>query len=155
MLSHQRSSIVKNRRWLMQNPQLQKEFSKILTNKIIRDSGGSCSHYQSRDTPPRIYYSKFTEISGDQHVKFWPLAVHWEPISSAVLCALCLFTQLCPTLCDPMEPARLLCPWGFSRQESWSGLPCSLPGDLPDPGIEPRSPTLPVDSLPSEPPGKP
>ena len=31
---------------------------------------------------------------------------------------------------------------GFSRQESWSGLPFPSPGDLPDPGIEPRSPTL-------------
>ena len=31
---------------------------------------------------------------------------------------------------------RLLCPWGFSRQEYWSGLPCPLPEDLPDPGIE-------------------
>ena len=29
----------------------------------------------------------------------------------------------------------LLCPWGFSRQEYWSGLPCPLPGDLPHPGI--------------------
>ena len=33
----------------------------------------------------------------------------------------------------------LLCPWGFSRQEYWSGLPCRPPGDLPDPGIEPTS----------------
>ena len=41
----------------------------------------------------------------------------------------------------------------FSREEYWSGLP--FPGDLPDPGIEPRSPTLWTDSLPSEPPGKP
>ena len=41
---------------------------------------------------------------------------------------------------------------GFSRKEYWSGLPCH-PGDLPNPGIEPRSPTLQVDSLPSEPPG--
>ena len=46
------------------------------------------------------------------------------------------------------------CPWGFSRQEYWSGLPCPPPGDLLIPGIEPRSPTLPTDSLPSEPPGK-
>ena len=37
---------------------------------------------------------------------------------------------------------------GFSRQEYWSGLPCLSPGDLPDPGIEPRSPELQVDSLP-------
>ena len=46
-------------------------------------------------------------------------------------------------------------PWGFSRQEYWSGLPCHPPGDLPNQGIEPRSPVLPVDSLLSEPPGKP
>ena len=40
---------------------------------------------------------------------------------------------------------------GFSRQEYWSGLPCPPPGDLPDPGIEPKSPVVPalqVDSLP-------
>ena len=43
------------------------------------------------------------------------------------------------------EPARLLCPWGFSRQECWSELPCPPPGDLPNPGMEPRSPTLQVD----------
>ena len=43
----------------------------------------------------------------------------------------------------------------FSRQEYWSGLPFPSPGDFPDPGIEPGSPELPADSLPSEPPGKP
>ena len=43
----------------------------------------------------------------------------------------------------------------FSRQEYWSGLPCPPPGDLPNPGAEPRSPALYVDSLPAEPPGKP
>ena len=42
----------------------------------------------------------------------------------------------------------------FSRQEYWSGLPCPSPGDLPDPGIKPKSPTLQADSLPSEPPGE-
>ena len=44
---------------------------------------------------------------------------------------------------------------GFSRQEYWSGLPFPSPGDLPNPGIEPRSPTLEADALTSEPPGKP
>ena len=44
---------------------------------------------------------------------------------------------------------------GFSRREYWSGLPFPSPGDLPDPGVKPRSPTLQADSLPSEPPGKP
>ena len=44
---------------------------------------------------------------------------------------------------------------GFFRPEYWSGLPCPSPGDLPESGIEPKSPTLQADSLPSEPPGKP
>ena len=44
---------------------------------------------------------------------------------------------------------------GFSRQEYWSGLPLPSPGDLPDPGIEPRSPAFQADSLTSEPPGNP
>ena len=43
---------------------------------------------------------------------------------------------------------------GFSRQEYWSGLPFPSPGELPDPGIEPRSPALQADALTSEPPGK-
>ena len=42
---------------------------------------------------------------------------------------------------------------GFSRQEYWSELPFPSPGDLPNPGIEPGSPTLQADALPSEPPG--
>ena len=44
---------------------------------------------------------------------------------------------------------------GFPRQEYWSGLPFPSPGNLPDPGIEPGSPTLQANSLLSEPPGKP
>ena len=41
-------------------------------------------------------------------------------------------------------------PMGFSRQECWSALPFPSPGDLPDPGTEPGSPALQVDSLLSE-----
>ena len=44
---------------------------------------------------------------------------------------------------------------GFSRQGYWSRLPFPSPEDIPNPGIEPRSPTLQADALPSEPPGKP
>jgi len=44
---------------------------------------------------------------------------------------------------------------GFSRQEYWSGLPFPSPGDLPDPGIKPRSPAFQADALTTEPPGKP
>ena len=53
-----------------------------------------------------------------------------------------------------LQPSRLLCPWEFSRQAYWSGLPCPPPGDLLNPGIESQSPTLQVNSWPSEPPGK-
>ena len=54
-----------------------------------------------------------------------------------------------------LQPARLLCPWGFFRQEYWGRLPCPPPGDLPNPGVEPGSPALQVDSLPTEQSGKP
>ena len=44
---------------------------------------------------------------------------------------------------------------GFSREEYWSGLPFPSPGNLPNPGIELRSPALQAGTLQSEPPGKP
>ena len=61
--------------------------------------------------------------------------------------------QLCMTLWAIARQAPLST--GFSRQEYWSGLPFPSPGDLPDPGIEHRSPALQVNSLPSEPPESP
>ena len=64
--------------------------------------------------------------------------------------------QSCPALCEPTDcSCQAPLPMGLSRQEYWSGLPCPPPGGLPDPGIEPTSPALQVDSLLSEPPGKP
>ena len=64
--------------------------------------------------------------------------------------------QSCPTLCDPWTEAHQAPPsMGFCRQEYWSGLPFPSPGDLPDPGIELRSPTLQADAVTSAPPGKP
>ena len=50
--------------------------------------------------------------------------------------------------CDPVDVAcQTPLSMGFSRQEYWSGLPFLSPGDLPDPVIEPRSPTLQADAL--------
>ena len=63
----------------------------------------------------------------------------------------------CSVLSDSLQPrGALQAPpsMEFSRQEYWSGLPSPSPGDLPDPGIEPGSPALQADSLPSEPLGK-
>ena len=68
-----------------------------------------------------------------------------------------LVSQSCLTLCDPMDYVACQAPRSvtFSGKEDWSGLPFPFPGNLPNPGIEPGSPALWVDSLPSEPPGKP
>ena len=52
-------------------------------------------------------------------------------------------------------PARVLCRVGFSRRGYWSGLRFPSPGDLPDPGIEPKSPAWQADSLPTKLQGKP
>ena len=63
----------------------------------------------------------------------------------------------CPTLYDPMDcsPPSFSVHGILQARIGWSGLPLSFPGDLPDPGIEPRSPVLQADSLLPEPPGKP
>ena len=62
-----------------------------------------------------------------------------------------LVTKLCPTLASPWSVARQApLSMGFSRQEYWNRLPFPSPGDLPDPGIEPASPALQADSLPTE-----
>ena len=70
---------------------------------------------------------------------------------SGVLPLCVLGTQSCPTRCNPVDcsPPGLLC-MGFSRQEYWCGLPFPSPGDLPYPGIEPRSPALQANALPYE-----
>ena len=62
-----------------------------------------------------------------------------------------LVTKSCPTL---VTPWTVVCQaplsMAFSRQEYWNGLPFPSPGDLPYPGIEPGSPALQADSLPTE-----
>ena len=67
-----------------------------------------------------------------------------------------LVAQLCPTLCNSMGcSCQAPLSMGFSKQDYWNGLPFPPPGDLPDPGIESRSPASQAGSLPSEPPRKP
>ena len=62
-----------------------------------------------------------------------------------------LVAKLCPTLVIQWIVAcQAPLSMGFSRQEYWSGLPFPSAGDLPNPGIEPRSPALQADSLPTE-----
>ena len=87
---------------------------------------------------------------GWQRVKYdWATELNWD-----LLCVLSHSVMSNSLWQNRLQPSRLLCPWEFSRQEYWSGLPCPSPGDLPNPGIESRCPTLQADSLPSEPPEK-
>ena len=65
----------------------------------------------------------------------------------------CINDQLCSILCDPMDcspPGSSIHESLLARTLEW--VACPLPGDLSNPGIKPRSPTLQADSLPSEPP---
>ena len=87
----------------------------------------------------------FNEYSG-QCIFF--ISSLFTQVGSRVCCAVLSHSVVSDSLRPHgLQPARLLCSWGFSRQEYWSGLPCPPPEDLPNPGIEPRSPTLRVDSL--------
>ena len=65
--------------------------------------------------------------------------------------------QSCSTLCHHMDYIAHQAPLstGFSRQEYWSGSPFPSPGDLPNPGMDPRSPAFQADSLLAEAPGEP
>ena len=67
-----------------------------------------------------------------------------------------LVAQSCPTLCDPTDcsPPGSSVP-GVLQARILEWVAVSFPGDLPDPGVEPSSPALQADSMPSEPPGKP
>ena len=86
-------------------------------------------------------WSKFVEsiLVGSKGIHFYGGKVQWSEVKVA---------QSCPTLCNPMDYGVLQ-----ARILEWVAFPS--PGDLPNPGIEPRSPTLQVDSLRAEPPGKP
>ena len=84
-------------------------------------------------------------------------------IVSSCFCILCRFSIVeedAKWKWKSLSHVRLFAtPWTiqlieFSRPEYWSGFPFPAPGDLPDPGIEPRSPALQADSLPSVTPGK-
>ena len=74
----------------------------------------------------------------------------WQILSAYEITTIYLHVW-CSVMSDSVTPwtvaCRLLCPWGFSRQEYCSGLPCLPPGDLPDPGIKPGSPALQADSI--------
>ena len=103
---------------------------------------------------------KAVVIQAPKHGKFF------QKITCVSLCSLYVCAvvshSVVSVLCNLMEQrlssrVALQAPLSMasSRQKYQNGLPCPPPGDLPNPGIKPRSPALQIDSLPSEPPGKP
>ena len=102
----------------------------------------------------RIRQNRMTE-----HQQPWSFTICQTEIPTvfARLCA-CSVAHSCPTLCSPVDcstqdPLSM----EFFRQEYWNGLPFPPPGDLPHPGIEPRSPAFPALAggfFSAEPPGK-
>ena len=81
---------------------------------------------------------------GLQSLVFQSVRYTWRINTLTVDSALC-WAVLCHSVVSDslrphrLYPTRLLCPWGFSRQEYWSGFSYPPPGDLPNPGTEPRS----------------
>ena len=85
----------------------------------------------------------------------WRIPWTEEPIKDPTVHSIQLLSRV-RLFATPWTVAhQALLSMGLSRQEYWSGLPFPSPGDLPDPGIEPRSPALQADALTSESPGKP
>ena len=106
------------------------------------------------DLTPLLYYPRFSLSS----------EVISEPLSSKIIInkyhilSLLLLLFSYEVMSDSETPWTVVCQaplsMGFPRQEYWSGLPFPSPVDLPEPGIEPGSPALQADSLPSEPLGQ-
>ena len=126
-----------------------------------------------RSTPGLLVHHQLSEFTqshvhrvGDAIQPSHPLSLPSQNIWIRFYSFIAKYLQLPFYVLKSLSPVRLfVTPWtvayqaspplGFSKQAYWSGLPVPSPGDLPDPGIEPRSPALQADALPSEPPGKP
>ena len=123
----------------------------------------SCESWTTREFPTKSFYTLaysvilttacFETITFRKDASTVYKTVLLEPLQRKKVKL--LFAEVSDSLWPHgLQPARLLCPWGFSRQDYWSGLPCPPPGDLPNSGTEPGSPALQADSLLSEPSGK-
>ena len=145
-----------------------RERPEVLPSPLWTQQAGYCSCWQKQSIKQRVgNIAEMTRRSSWVHwICKWRM--QWSENSKIQrkpwnMGEVVMFLCVCSVVSDSLrphglQPTRLLCPWdsvGFSRQEYWSGLPFPSPGDLPNPGIKPRSPALQTDALPSEPPGKP
>ena len=84
----------------------------------------------------------------------WPISSPRDLPNPRIKIKSCIAGRFFTSWATREAQRRLFCLQGFSRQDTGSGLPHPPPGNLPNPGIEPRCPALQVDSLPFEPSGK-
>ena len=109
------------------------------------EAGGATVHRPDREALGQ-HVTRCRPLGGRQAVGSW--------VSARCVHCVLIMISVSRFVCDPFQgpaPQSCLWPWGFSRQENWSGLPCPPPGDLPNPRIEhmsPAAPALQVDSLP-------
>ena len=101
-----------------------------------------------------IFQSEKGDLLGTEDLLGLSAAVTWTSIS-ALLCVCELLSCVWLFATPQTVTLQASLSMEFSRQEYWSGLPFPSPEDLPNPGVEPRSPALQADSLPAEPQGKP
>ena len=118
-------------------------YSLGLTGLISLHSKRLSSVISSTTIQRHQFFSTHPSLWSNSHIHTW------RKVKVKSLCHVRLFATLW-TVAHQAPPFM-----GFSRQEYCCGLPFPSPGDLPNPGIEPGSPTLQADALTSEPPGKP
>ena len=118
---------------------------------LIKESNDQNQNLESS----RSKNKAFDDTESSQNPRFPPLNKCGMLCVCVCVCVCLLFSHvqffLTPWTIAHQVPLSM----EFSRQEQWSGQPLPSPGDLPDPGMEPRSPVLQADSLPPESPRKP
>ena len=144
-----------------------------LIGLICSLSKGLSRVFSGTTTQKHQFFGAQSSLWSDSHICTWLLytdvSFFLNTLSRFIIAY--LPKSVCLLICNCMHALSLSCvrlfatPWTashkaplsmrFSRQEYWIVLSCPPPGDLPNPGIEPRSPALQANSLPSEPPGKP
>ena len=126
----------------------------IFNSKAFQDVATSTVSYRWGTWAPQRL-SNCSKLVTDLGFQSWPSDFRPRNFSLLYTDICGLVAKSCPTVTAPWTvTCQAPLSMEFSRQEYWSGLPFPSPWDLPDPGIELRSPALQADALTSEPPGK-
>ena len=122
--------------------------SESVSGSVSWESGEDSLPNSFRCSAESAYCGLGTEVSfSPGRVCSQLLEASRVPCHTVCFCV-CSVTQLCPTLCNPMDCTQAPLSMEFSRPGYWSGLPFPSPGDHPNSGIKPASTVFQVDSLP-------